>query len=361
MPRMHRSRLLPALALLLCAAPCLAGNYRVAARLPTGLGPGPLALSPDGKRAVVCNSDSGDLSVFALPELTAREPIVVGRVPVAVTFDGAGKALVACFRDKTLARVDLDSGEVLGRVNVGDGPRDVALTEGGLALVPGYYDGVLSIVDPATMAAPRQLKLEVGTSQVITVPGSKQTLILNTSTDRVHVVDPAGGAPGLLDEKLGYGLWEAKRTPDGKRVLVTGWGSNTLAVLTANPAMSWALIPLSGKGACGLAITPDSRFAFVAHSESDTLVKVDLEALKEVGSVATGRFPFSDVAVSPDGADVLVTNDKAGTVSVIDTATLAVRQTLAVGEVPRKIVFAGPRALIPCAFANFMAVLEPTR
>jgi len=360
---MSSRHLLALLALVLTALPCLAGNYApsyaVVAKVPTGLGPGPLAITPDGKRAVVLNSDSGDLTVLSLDTLTAAEPLPVGRVPIALAFDAQGHALVACFRDRALVKVDLDRREILGRATTGDGPRDVAVNAAGLALVPGYYDGVLSIVDPVTMAPPRQVQLEVGTAQVFPVPGKPEALVLNTASDRLHVVNPAaGGAPGLLYDKLGSGLWEAALTPDGRRLVISGWVSNTLAVVTASPAMSWALIPLTGKGSCQLAVAPDGKRAYVAHSESDQLIAVDLVNLKQIGSVAVGHFPFSDVAVSPDGADVLVTNDKDGTVSVIDAATLAVRQTIPVGSIPRKIVFAGGRVLIPCAFSNHVAILE---
>src|SRR5207248_5385156 len=99
-----------------------------------------------------------------------------------------------------------------------------------------------------------------------------------------------------------------------------------------------------GKGACMLAVSPDGTRAYVAHSESDELVAVDLVNAKECGKVAVGRFPFSDVAVSPDGADVIVTNDKAGTVSIVDAKAMTVRQTLAVGQIPRHILFVGNRA-----------------
>lgn len=354
MPFLLLLALLPAL-----ASPCLAGKYRVIAKLPTGIGPGSLELTPDGTRVAVCNSDSGDLSVFRLSDLSVAPTIPVGRVPVALTFDRSGAALVACFRDDALYRVDLDAGEVRGKVSVGDGPRDVAMTADGRALVPGYYDGVLAVVDPQTMAEPRKIQLALGASQVLTVPGSKQALVLNTSSDRLHMVDPAQEQPaGELDDKLGYGLWHAQLTPDGKRLLVSGWVSNTLAVVSTSPAMSYALIPLSGKGSCQLAVAPDGKRAYVAHSESDTLVVVDLVGLREVGSVTVGRFPFSYVAVSPDGADVLVTNDKDGTVSVVDAATLTVRQVIPVGSIPRQILFVGNRALVTCAFSNHMAVLE---
>lgn len=347
--------------LLLCvllAGPCLADKYKVAAKLPTGIGPGDLALAPDGQRLVVLNSDSGDLSVIRADTLAVAPTIPVARVPMAVAFDSRGQALVASFQDDKVYRVDLEKGEVTGQVAVGDGPRDLQLS-GGRLLVPGYYDGSLTVIDPATLTKVKTIELGVGVQQVLPVPGSQRALVVNTSSDRVHIVDPGAEAPaGELDEKLGWGLWHATLTPDGKRALVTGWGSNTLAVLDTNPAMSYALVPLSGKGACQMAVSPDGRFAFVAHSESDTLVKVDLEALKEVASVPTGRFPFSYVAITPDGRDVIVTNDKDGTVSIVDAASMKVSQVLAVGSIPRQILCAQGRIFVTCAFSNHVAVLE---
>jgi YVTN family beta-propeller protein len=352
-------RFLHALALILILAhTCDAAAWRLAKTLPTGVGPGSMAVTPDGKRLVVLNSDSADLTVFALPELAAAGTIPVARVPMAIAFPTADSALVACFRDDLVARVDLVKGEMTGQVKVSDGPRDIAMVAG-RAVVAGYYSGSLDVLDPHKPALVGAVPLSLGLSRISAVPGQARALVLNSSSDRVHVVDvPAMSSVGVLVDKLGHGLWDAELDPARRRVAVTGWGSATLAILNAATGDSEGLVETGGAGATAVAWSPDGRFAWITHSESETVTKVDVAAGRVAGTVRVGRFPFSHLAVSPDGADVLVTNDNDGTVSVIDAARCAVTQVLKVGSIPRHIVFAGGRALITCCMSDHVAVLE---
>ncbi|MBI4864398.1 MAG: hypothetical protein HY815_29690 [Candidatus Riflebacteria bacterium] len=335
-----------------------ADTYRVAATLPTGIGPGSLWLAPDGRRVVVANSDSDDLTVFSWPALEPLATIPVGRVPVAMAFDGAGAALVACFRDSTVVRVDLDRGEAVGRVAVPKGPRDIVMVDG-KALVGTYYAGTVEVLDPSGPTTRTSIGLTVGVSRIVPVPGQPRALALNTSCDRVHVIDTdLEVALADIVEKIGIGLWEPALEPGGKHLLVSGWISNTVALVNTNDLFGETLIPTDGKGACQVAVAPDGLRAYVSHSESNSVAAIDLVNWRQVGLVNVGRFPFSDLAVSPDGASVLVTNDKDGTVSVIEAASMTVVQTIEVGSIPRHILFAGDRALVTCAMSNHLAVLE---
>jgi YVTN family beta-propeller protein len=64
-----------------------------------------------------------------------------------------------------------------------------------------------------------------------------------------------------------------------------------------------------------VAVTPDRSRAFVANIGSGTVTAVDLRSQKVLGHVRTGK-GAEGIAVTPDGKEVWVTNRSADTVSV---------------------------------------------
>lgn len=138
---------------------------------------------------------------------------------------------------------------------------------------------------------------------------------------------PAGLQP--TDVAVGKG-------PAWDRVYVTNPSAGTLTVITAHAgdpgAVQPPIIPVGGEPT-GVAVSPDSRWAYVADKATDSLLFLDTRALAVVRSVPVGADPWG-VAASPDGRFVYVAANGAGVVSVVDTATNAVVSTIPVGRAP---------------------------
>ena len=125
-------------------------------------------------------------------------------------------------------------------------------------------------------------------------------------------------------------------TPDGKTVLVTNWCSWDLSVINASTGQETARIPLGGKYPRGIAISPDSRTAYLALMGSDRVVRVDLAARTVHPYAQTGDGP-RHIVESPDGKYLYVTNNGDGTVSKLDRATGRIIAWVRTGEEPRSM------------------------
>ena len=148
---------------------------------------------------------------------------------------------------------------------------------------------------------------------------------IDTATRTVTAVVKAGAVPKYVAV-----------TPNGKDVLVTNWCSMDLTVIDARTATAVATIAIPGAHPRGIAVSPDSRTAYVAVMGSAKVVAVDL-ATKKVSTLATTGAGPRHLTLSKDGMTLYVTNNGAGTVQAIDVSTGAIVGTVKVGSQPRSM------------------------
>lgn len=127
-----------------------------------------------------------------------------------------------------------------------------------------------------------------------------------------------------------------KRTPDGTKVLVPNFGSNTVSVLCTEKNQVLATIPV-GVAPTAVAIDPTSTTAYVTNSGSGTVSVISIPTDSVVGTISVGTGPV-DVTISRDGSRVYVSNSGSNTVSVIDPTTNTVVATIPVGTSPNGLV-----------------------
>jgi YVTN family beta-propeller protein len=134
-------------------------------------------------------------------------------------------------------------------------------------------------------------------------------------------------------------------TPDGKTVLVTNWCSWDLSVINAATGKETARIPLGGKYPRGIAVSPDSRTAYIALMGSDRVVRVDLAGRTVHPFAQTGDGP-RHIVESPDGRYLYVTNNGDGTVSKVERRTGKVLKWVRTGVEPRSMAISPDGAAI---------------
>ncbi len=152
---------------------------------------------------------------------------------------------------------------------------------------------------------------------------------IDTTTLKIDQVIPVGAVPKYVAV-----------TPDDTRVLVTNWCSWTMSVVDITSARLVATIPIGGAYPRGIAITADSRTAFVAVMGSQRIVKVDLASKKVSTFARTGNGP-RHIVISPDGRYLYVTNNSSGTVSKVDASTGRVLTSVSTGQQPRSLAISG--------------------
>ena len=82
----------------------------------------------------------------------------------------------------------------------------------------------------------------------------------------------------------------------------------------------------------GIVVTPDGKKVYVANYGSNTTSVIDTSTNKVTATVPVGHGPYG---VSAIGTKVYVANRNSNTVSVIDTATNHVTATVPVGNHPK--------------------------
>lgn len=282
------------------------------ATLETGRGPHEVEVAPDGTLAVVSNygdreQPGNSLTVLDWTAGMATRSIDLGEdtrphgmafLPdgrLAVTTEGSGRLLV----------VDIQRGEVLKRIPVGEGVAHmVAVSAAGrLAWVTNISAGTLEKVDLEAGKVLGSLRTGAGAEGVAVARNGREVWVTNRADDTVSVVDAETLEAVATLESQGFPIRVAI-TPDGRHALVTNARAATLSVFEVDSRERVATVPVAdpegeyrdtilGRAALpiGIVIHPDGSRAFVAVSGGDEIAVLDLAAWQVVDRWTTGREP----------------------------------------------------------------------
>lgn len=292
-------------------------SNRSVATLPTGTGPHEIAVSPDGRTAVISNYG---------------------------TREAPGGSLTV---------VDVETRSVAGTVDLGrhTRPHGLAWLDGERLVVTTEGTSHLLVVDPFS----GEIQLEVETAQEIShmVAVSHQperAFVANIGSGTVTVIDLVAGTK-LADLATGPGAEGIALSADGKEIWVTNRAADTLSIIDVESLVIESTVECPGFP-IRVALTNDGELALVSVARSGEVVavdasshtevaraKLDLSALPESTTRLFGdRFGDSPVPVglviSPDGRTAWVAATNADAVVIIDPATLAVKGMIQAGHEP---------------------------
>jgi len=285
--------------------------------LPTGEGPHEVAVSPDGRLAVVGNYG------------TREAP------------------------GSTLTVLDVAAGRVLRTVDLAPHrrPHGLAFLPGGSRMaVTSESSRALLVVDVTTGRTGRVIPTGQEVSHMVAVaPDGSRAFVANIGSGTVSVLDLETGRH-LADLPTGDGAEGIAVTPDGREVWVTNRAADTVTVLDAGTLATVASMP-AASFPIRATVTPDGRHVLVSCAKSGDLAVFDARrhtplrriALGATGTTTEGRL-FGDrfgrssvpigVVVSGDGARAFVAHSNADRISVVDLTTWTVTGTLAAGPEP---------------------------
>jgi YVTN family beta-propeller protein len=239
-------------------------NVEVGTPIPAGDGPNSIAITPDGRRALVLDTVSETVTVI---EVTTRTPVAtipVSSHPERVAISPDGKTAYVTVEGNEnvfLVNPESNSGSTTGSFKVGPEAFAVAFTPDGKYAYVG--------IEPEDVQV-----IETGTGNLVGGP--------------INV----GGYP----EAIAF-------TPNGKTAYVSE-GSEVAVIDTALPAVVRHIAV--GTKASGLAVTPNGQRLYVAASGAGTLTAIETATNTAVGSpISVGTEP-REVAITPDGKTAYV-------------------------------------------------------
>ena len=190
---------------------------------------------------------------------------------------------------------------------------------------------------------------------------------INLEDKKIDAVYPVGSVPKVV-----------KVTPDNKYVLVANWCSYTVTIISVETQKTIKSIKI-GRYPRGIAISSDSKFAYVAEMGGNRIHRIDLadfsvqyipigsnpraielspdntklyatlnisgkviawdlETNKAIKTVATGKSARS-LAISSDGSSLFVVNFRSGTLSKVRTSDMKVIQNIKVCPEPIGVTY----------------------
>jgi YVTN family beta-propeller protein len=292
----------------------------VVATLPTGAGPHEIAVSPDGRTAVVADyggrEPGNTLTVVDVARAKVLRTIDLGeyRRPHGVLFVDDARVAVTAEAAKALVVVDVETGEVVRAVATGqEVSHMVAVGAGGRrAAVANIGSGSVTLVDLAAGKKLADVATGAGAEGVAMSADGRWVWVTNRAADTVTLVDWDAREVVATIPSADFPI-RAELTPDGRHLLVTNAESGDLTVIDTAERKVARRVDLDlaagdGEGRLmefegssvpiGVEIAPDGRRSWIAHANADVVQVLDLESWKPVGVLRAGREP-DGMAYSP--------------------------------------------------------------
>lgn len=210
-------------------------TYYNLATIKVGAGPKGIAISPDGGKLYVANSDDGSVSVIDTKTNTITATINnvgLNLEGIALNADGS-RAYVAVSGSNYVAVINTATNTLMPSINVGAGPVAIVANQDGSHIYVACRDAKkIAVINTANnqvssinlSSSPSGLALTPDDATLYaTHPADNKVSVINTSTNTVSTVVQTGAGPGGISV-----------TPDGKYVYIENQQASTLTVLDAS-------------------------------------------------------------------------------------------------------------------------------
>jgi YVTN family beta-propeller protein len=286
-------------------------------KLPVGQGPHEVAVSPDGKTAVVCDygeqQGGSTLTVLDLTSWKVARTIDLGeyRRPHGIVYQADGRhVVVTAEANQALIRVDvLEAKVVRAFPTQAQASHMVATTpDGARAFVSNIGSGSVTAIDLVEGTILAQIETGAGAEGIAVTPDGREVWVGNRAADTLSVIDTEWLEVRATLPCATFPI-RVEITPDGKRALVSNANSGDVAVYDVAARKELARIPMKLEAVegsderlfgaqfgaspvpVGIEIAADGKRAWVANTNADLVTVLDLEKLAVVGRIPTGRQP----------------------------------------------------------------------
>ncbi|HSJ26135.1 MAG TPA: YncE family protein [Longimicrobiales bacterium] len=287
-------------------------DSRVMGRTELGLFPASLQVSPDGHYAYIVNFNlHGDMVPSSVSIVSTAEMVEVARLTTCTMPHGSRtnpqgtRHYSACMMDDILVEIDTREFRVARHFMLAPG------REHGMSGPPGSHGGHAgagSHTDDHAAAghAPAgslHAPAECSPTWAATSPdGDRVFVACNRSNDIVEI--DVEGWTLIRRIPAGDGVYNLAATPDGRLLVATNKRGRSVSIFDLADGRERARIATQRPVVHGVAITADSRYAFISvegiGSEPGTVEVLDLRSMErvasaDVGQMATGIDVFTRV------------------------------------------------------------------
>ena len=282
--------------------------------IPVGNAPHELAISPDGKTAVVCNYGAGvagnSLSILHLPTRERIKDISLGIYtrPHGIAFISAAEVIVTSEATKNLIRVNIvtDSVSLVAGTEQAASHMVAWSPTDQMAYVANITPGTVSVISVRENTLLKQFTLKKGIEGIDVSPDGKELWVANREDSSVTVILTGTGEmlTVLPAHQVAY---RVKFLPDGKHVLVSNGMSGNMSVYdvvkkkkmndidfsslqsVAQPDKNGAIATTPVPG--GITTSKDGKYVFVACAGFKLAVMIETATWKITGHFLTGNVP----------------------------------------------------------------------
>ncbi len=322
------------------------------AQVKVGVLPSQIAITPDGKTALVSNEDSGSVTLIEVATDKAGSEIAVGSEPVGVAITPDGKtAYVANAGSNSVTPINIAAKTAGTAIPVGKRPLGIAITPNGkTAYVTNFEGASVTPINLGTKTAEEVIPVGTSPARVAITPDGKTAYVANVGSSNVSPITVAtntAGAPitvGSSPEGIAI-------TPDGKTVYVADAGSNNVTPISVASNTAGSAITV-GSEPDAIAITPEGKTAYVANNTGGSLTPIAVATNTAGAEVKVGSIGFNgSIAITPPVAPVVVTGSASEITKTSATVSATVNPS---GGTPSACTFeygltAGYGQSVPCA------------
>ncbi|NUM60462.1 MAG: YncE family protein [Bdellovibrionaceae bacterium] len=291
-------------------------SLKVVATVKTGIGPHEVAISNDGKTAVVANyGDNSEGNTLTLIDLHAAR--VVGEIslgaytrPHGISFtENSNELVVTAEEQKAILKVDLLLKKVTQVIKTDQSISHMLSvdTTNKRVFVSNIGAKVISVLDLIENKKIIDIETDKGPEGIDYNSYNNEIWVANRSANNLTVIDSASLK---VKTKINTGEFpiRVKFTPDNKYVLVTNAQSGSLDIFNSitKEKIKTVQFPKSNMDTAGkmfgdkfkmssvpigIAFDPQNQRAFIAHASLDQISVFDLKKLELVDSFKAGREP----------------------------------------------------------------------
>jgi YVTN family beta-propeller protein len=273
----------------------------------------------------------------------------------AVAPDGS-RIYVSNEADSTLDVVDAKSLHVTNKIKLSGHPNNISIGRDGrrvyvsIAVAPGAVD----VIDTVALQKVKSINNDGPVHNTYVTPDGKFVVAGSVAGKTISVIDAqTDDIAWVLKMDLGIRPMTFEKNADGstKRIFVQLSGFNGFAVVDFATHKEVARIELpklapgkkpfleGGNESHGVAVTADGKMLVVNSRLNSAVYAYSLPDLKLIGSAEVGKAP-DWVTLTPDSKFAYVANAQSNSVSVIDLKALKEVTRIPVGQVPKRNITA---------------------